>query len=458
LAVCFYIFFVFEFTVTHALECQSGQTEYQGSCVDEITVTARVAPAAPEALPPGPPAAAAAQAPVEPSDDNCGVSALDDTFNFDKWAEFINSNEKACTNFCSKSFSIINNNVNFFRKTHSSNDNLIQAATVSLIAEDGPKSGGLLGKLNPKSAHDKAKLGRDLSSKVLTSSATAFESIKIGYDNGDACTCTTKDTNQQAEAQKIQEACYNGYKYMLTTLQSDIKQAATAAADFTRAQKQLIGGISAVVGGAIVVNKIKDDKDDKKEKRRAAQEKKDFEAGIIKDASGNKIECYSPDNYMRNECKAAVQRVCSGEKRNEQGCVQFSNAFCGNGLGEGANTNFCMAREAAKYCAVPTPESMQAPSCMWHSNIPLDCKGDPNSRSCGVTLTEAQLSELCARFTSDPVCKRYAAGTLILGTTRSIASRSNPQTPPSWGSSGLFESNTEATRNLCRQGFLVNCP
>ena len=231
--------------------------------------------------------------------------------------------------------------------------------------------------------------------------------------------------------------------------------------------KVAIGG--ALAGGGLIIKDQIDDKKERKKKEKEEKAKFDAENGVIKDANGNDLVCFSEGNFMRAECKATMLGLCQAGKADTAGCKAFNNNHCAV---DGAQSSYCLAADAKTYCAQTGDMIAKSPACQWASSRGEACKKDPENVSCLYAGSASALTAACAGFPNDPLCRAHAEGRIaggeedgatvtmssILGGSSSSSAGSSVQDSSVLSTTeSLWANSIAVTQKACAEGLLKDC-
>jgi hypothetical protein len=187
-----------------------------------------------------------------------------------------------------------------------------------------------------------------------------------------------------------------------------------ASFEASRAKKSLLTKVAiggAAVGGGLLLMDHLDDKKDKKKEAKAAEEKERAENGIIKDADGKDLLCFSEQNYLRVECSETMLGLCQAGKSTTAGCRAFNSNYCAS---SGSGTNYCLYADSRTYCSQSGSMIASSPACTWSASRSDECKKNPEQVSCLYSGSAESLTLACANYPSDPLCAANSAGRIVV--------------------------------------------
>jgi hypothetical protein len=207
---------------------------------------------------------------------------------------------------------------------------------------------------------------------------------------------------------------------LVKTCVSSVDKKAAKLASTAYMTKQIEGGMSTiakvaigagVIGGGLLLKDHLDDKKDAKKEKKAAEEKERAENGIIKDADGNDLVCFSEQNYLRVECSETMLGLCQAGKSTTAGCKAFNSNYCAS---TGSGTNYCLYADSRKYCSQSGSVIASSPACTWSATRSDECKKNPEQVSCLYSGSADSLTLACANYPSDPLCAANSAGRIVV--------------------------------------------
>ncbi|MEK6554241.1 MAG: hypothetical protein AABZ31_03290, partial [Bdellovibrionota bacterium] len=173
--------------------------------------------------------------------------------------------------------------------------------------------------------------------------------------------------------------------------------------------KVAIGG--AVLGGGLLLMDHIGDKKEKKKEKKEEEAKKKLAEGIIKDADGNDLACFSEQNYMRLECNQTMLGLCQAGKADTAGCKAFNSNYCAS---TGSGSNYCLYADSKTYCSQTGSVIASSPACQWANARSSECKSNPEQVSCLYSGSADALTLACANYPSDPLCAAHTGGRIVV--------------------------------------------
>lgn len=241
---------------------------------------------------------------------------------------------------------------------------------------------------------------------------TAQAQFNSQYSTEQYCTCQPSNPQSPPPPDKVQKwkrDCQGVIAAMSRELEASKMSSVAFGSSSSRTSNLLKYGALAAAGvGAYMLLKGKKDKDDDEDEDKDADAElaeKERAAGIITTADGKKIECFSQAHFQKIECEPTMLRLCqTDEKKNTGGCNSFNNFRC-SGMGEGANTMYCLHAASETYCKQPGDLIKNSPACQWSASRPAECMEDPEAIECRLPVSAAALDAKCVNYPNDPVCK-----------------------------------------------------
>jgi hypothetical protein len=229
----------------------------------------------------------------------------------------------------------------------------------------------------------------------------------------ETCVLEKPDAKDAPEAQEQMkgfiETCYANTSRNTEQLVSTVALTGKFKQGMSTIAKVAIG--AGVIGGGLLLKDHLDDKKDKKKEAKAAEEKKRAENGIIKDADGNDLVCFSEQNYLRVECSETMLGLCQAGKSTTAGCKAFNSNYCAS---SGSGTNYCLYADSRTYCSQSGSMIASSPACTWSASRSDECKKNPEQVSCLYSGSAESLTLACANYPSDPLCAANSAGRIVV--------------------------------------------
>lgn len=278
--------------------------------------------------------------------------------------------------------------------------------------------------------HDKGGADQAGGAAMTGDIASGMNSVMAVYTRNLLANCETLCIGEQAKLDQNDKAlpvgkassqmknyfndyCHEKIAKWIPIYESGKYGAAASAAMAKKARGSLLTKVAiggALAGGGLIIKDQIDDKNDRKKKEKEEKAKFDAENGVIKDANGNDLVCFSEGNFMRAECKATMLGLCQAGKADTAGCKAFNNNHCAV---DGAQSSYCLAADAKTYCAQTGDMIAKSPACQWASSRGEACKKDPENVSCLYAGSASALTAACAGFPNDPLCRAHAEGRIV---------------------------------------------